>query len=95
MSRSSGVSVYQFKVVLKDSKPPIWRRIQLRSDTTLYKLHQILQVVMGWSDYHLHQFVIQGVYYGTPDPEFDFEVKSEKRVKLDQVISEVKAAMSG
>lgn len=90
MSQSSNVSVYQFKVTLNGSKPPIWRRIQVRSDTTLYELHQILQVVMGWSDYHLHQFVISGVSYGTPDPEFDFEVKNEKMVKLNQVISEVK-----
>ena len=87
MPQLSSVSVYQFKVTLRDSKPPIWRRIQVRSDTTLYKLHQTLQVVMGWSDYHLHQFVIHGVYYGTPDPEFDYEVKNEKRVKLNQVIS--------
>jgi hypothetical protein len=90
MSQASNVSVYQFKVTLNGIKPPIWRRIQVRSDTTLYELHQILQVVMGWSDYHLHQFVISGVYYGTPDPEFDFEIKNEKRVKLKQVISEVK-----
>lgn len=87
MPQLSSVSVYQFKVTLRDSKPPIWRRIQVRSDTTLYKLHQTLQVVMGWSDYHLHQFVIHGAYYGTPDPEFDYEVKNEKRVKLNQVIS--------
>ena len=60
MPQSSNVSVYQFKVTLNGSKPPIWRRIQVRSDTTLYKLHRILQVVMGWSDYHLHQFVIRG-----------------------------------
>ncbi len=64
MSQLSSVSVYQFKVTSRDSKPPIWRRIQMRSDTTLYKLHQTLQVVMGWSDYHLHQFVIHGVYFG-------------------------------
>lgn len=90
MSQSSGASVYQCKVTLKGSKPPIWRRIQVRSDTTLYKLHQILQAVMVWSDCHLHQFVIHGTNYGTPDPEFDFEVENEKRVKLNQVIFGVK-----
>ncbi|MDY7026950.1 MAG: plasmid pRiA4b ORF-3 family protein [Spirochaetota bacterium] len=81
------VSVYQLKVTLKESSPPIWRRIQVNSDISLYKLHQILQVVMGWLDYHLHQFVIHGEYYGVPEPDFDFEVKNEKRVKLNQVAS--------
>ena len=39
--------IYQLKVTLKDSKPPIWRRIQVVSDVSLAKLHQILQVAMG------------------------------------------------
>ena len=39
--------IYQMKVTLMDSKPPIWRRIQVPADITLAKLHQVLQVVMG------------------------------------------------
>ena len=50
--------VYQIKVTLKGSKPPIWRRMQITSDTTLAKLHRILQRVMGWEGSHLYQFVI-------------------------------------
>ena len=82
--------VYQLKVTLKDSKPPIWRRIQVTSNISLAKLHQILQTVMGWTDSHLHQFVAGQTYYGTPAPEFDFEVKDERRVKLSQVAPDVK-----
>jgi hypothetical protein len=76
--------IYQFKVTLKDSKPPIWRRVQVRSDTRLDQMHAILQTIMGWWDYHLHQFFIFGQYYGVPDPEFDdfMETKDEKRYKL-------------
>jgi hypothetical protein len=79
------VSVYQLKVTLKNSKPPIWRRIQVGSDINLYRLHQILQVVMGWTDSHLHQFIVHGEYYGTPDA--DLEVENETRLKLNQAIS--------
>ena len=82
--------VYQLKVTLKESKPPIWRRIQVRGSTTLAKLHQVLQVVMGWTDSHLHQFIVGGVYFGVPDPEWDLEVKSERRVQLAQVLPDVK-----
>jgi hypothetical protein len=84
-TKNQPASVYQLKVTLKTSKPPIWRRIQVNSDINLYRLHKILQVVMGWTDSHLHQFNVHGEYYGTPDP--DFEAKDEKRLKLYQAIS--------
>jgi len=48
------IQIYQIKVMLRDSHPPIWLRIQVTSDTTLAKLHRILQRVMGWEDTHLH-----------------------------------------
>jgi hypothetical protein len=57
------------KVTLRDSRPPIWRRIQVRSDTTLAALHRILQSVMGWEDAQLHQFVIRDERYCVPDEE--------------------------
>jgi hypothetical protein len=80
--------IYQIKVTLKDSKPPIWRRIQVRSDTTLGELHHVIQAVMGWEDYHLHQFTVGRTYYGIPEPGFDFEdVRDERRVKLSQIVT--------
>jgi len=85
-AKNKPISVYQLKVTLKNSKPPIWRRIQVNSDINLYRLHQHLQVMMGWTDSHLHQFIVHGEYYGTPDP--DFEVRNETSLKLDRVVSE-------
>lgn len=82
--------IYQLKVTLKHSKAPIWRRIQVRSDITLYKLHQILQIVMGWTNSHLHQFIVSGIYYGEPDLDFDCEVINEKRTRLNQIVRGVK-----
>ena len=87
---SSDLSVYQLKVTLRDSKPPIWRRIQVTSDIRLSTLHQVLQVVMGWEDAHLHQFMAHGFYYGTPHPDFGFEVKNEQHASLQQVVSRAK-----
>jgi hypothetical protein len=87
---SSDLSVYQLKVTLRDSKPPIWRRIQVISDTRLSVLHRVLQVVMGWEGAHLHQFMAHGMYYGTPHPDFGFEVKNEQQVSLQQVVSRPK-----
>jgi hypothetical protein len=50
--------IYQIKVTLKYSHPLIWRRIQVAGETTFHELHYILQRVMGWDDFHLHQFII-------------------------------------
>jgi hypothetical protein len=66
--------VYQIKISLRGIRPPIWRRLEVFSDTTLEKLHLIFQLAMGWANYHLHQFTIGGEEYGQPEPDYDFEV---------------------
>jgi hypothetical protein len=57
-------AVYQLKVVLRGVSPMIWRRVLVRSNTTIAGLHRTLQLAMGWSDEHLHRFVIHGKAYG-------------------------------
>lgn len=85
--QSTSQSIYQLKITLKDFRPPIWRRVQVTSDTTLGKLHQIIQESMGWTNSHLHAFSIQGVEYGQPQPEYDFNVQNERTVKLSSVVT--------
>jgi Plasmid pRiA4b ORF-3-like protein len=77
-----GTPLYRLKITLRDCKPPIWRRIVVRADMKLDRLHRVIQTAMGWSDCHLHQFAVSGVYYGQPDPEgddFGPETLNEKR----------------
>ncbi|ODS41191.1 hypothetical protein BEH94_09650 [Candidatus Altiarchaeales archaeon WOR_SM1_SCG] len=50
--------VYQFKITLKGTKPPVWRRIQVPETYSFWDLHVAIQDAMGWEDYHLHQFEI-------------------------------------
>jgi hypothetical protein len=45
---------------LDDAQPPIWRRLDLRSNLTLDLLHQVLQVAFGWTDSHPHRFSLGG-----------------------------------
>jgi hypothetical protein len=87
---SIDVPIYQIKVALKGSKPPIWRRIQVPCNITLAELHHILQAVMGWWDYHLHQFIVGRVYYGVPHPDFDdfMDMRDESQVRLNQIADE-------
>lgn len=59
-------TIYQFKITLVKSKPPIWRLIQVE-DCTLDKLHEHIQTAMGWTNTHLHQFEIFEKRYGDPE----------------------------
>ena len=81
--------VYELKVTLEGIKPPIWRRFRVRDDITLEKLHDLLQVIMGWTNSHLHQFMIGGTYYGHRDPELPPR-QDEKGVLLRQVLQKPK-----
>ena len=78
--------VFELKVVLRDTQPPIWRQIHVSSTTTLAKLHRVLQVTMGWTDSHLHEFDYHGAKYGVPDPEYDAPVVNERSVRLDALL---------
>ncbi len=81
--------IYQMKVTLVGSKPPIWRRIQVPASIKLSELHWILQKVMGWTDSHMHAFAVGARSYGEPDPEL--EMADEGRVALNKVVKGEKA----
>jgi hypothetical protein len=91
--RPHASSIYQLKVTLKGSKPPIWRRLQLRGDTRLSELHDILQLAMGWGDAHLHQFTAGEQSFGRPDADDWTEVRDERQVVLSQVARAEKARL--
>jgi hypothetical protein len=74
-------SVVRIYATLLDVDPAIWRRIEVPANFTLRDLHDVLQTVMGWADYHLHHFQIGGLMYGEPTPE-DRDILSEHKLKL-------------
>jgi len=59
------LSIYQLRIVLRGISPLIWRRVLVRSETTLAQLHAILQILFAWSDEHLHSFHVHGREYGS------------------------------
>ena len=60
--------ICQIRVSLMGLEPPIWRRLLVPADMNLKQLHQVLQVAMGWEDYHMHDFRIGKQRFGEPDP---------------------------
>jgi hypothetical protein len=63
-TQPGAVKVYQLRITLREVSPLVWRRVLVRSDTSIAQLHDTLQIAMGWEDAHLHQFRIHGKAYG-------------------------------
>jgi len=77
---------FQIKVTLKNTKPPIWRRILVAPEIKLDRLHDVLQIAMGWDNSHLHQFETPLGYIA--DPAFGLEeAGSSKKTTLQSVLS--------
>jgi hypothetical protein len=51
--------IYQLGAVLRGISPLLWRRLLVRSDTTVAQLHEVLQIAFGWDDEHLNRFEIR------------------------------------
>ena len=87
---------FTVRVDLDDLKPPIWRRLAVAGDVTLSELHGVLQTAMGWTDSHLHHFLMgpgkrdrRREYFVEPFAESEGdEGIVERDVRLDQVVAE-------
>jgi len=82
--------IYQLKIVLLGSKPPIWRRLQVPGDASLNWLHAALQVAIGWTNSHLHQFLVGADRYSDTRHHFaeyegDLEVLEAHTFPLRQI----------
>ncbi|NJN23492.1 MAG: plasmid pRiA4b ORF-3 family protein [Acaryochloridaceae cyanobacterium RL_2_7] len=78
------------KITLRGIRPPIWRRVQVRSDATLCHLHWVIQWAMGWTNSHLHSFSIQGVEYSMPRIDIgldELDMRDGQSVQLNQVVT--------
>src|SRR5215510_5572249 len=90
MPDSPELNIYQIRIVLLGISPIIWRRLLVSSNLTIADLHETLQIVFGWSDDHLHRFLIHGKQYGVAylgGPTFRDD---PRRVKLSDLGLRVK-----
>jgi hypothetical protein len=87
-SKKAPPPIYQLKIALTGITPPIWRRIQVSGSIKLCCLHSAIQVAMGWTDSHLHQFEKDGKNWGVPEwDEFDeFDLIDEGKTQLAKVL---------
>jgi len=89
--KSTTSEIYELKVTLLGTSPPIWRRLQVPADMTLAQLHDVLQTAMGWQDGHMHEFSVGQRRFGRPDPQARLmglpSVENERTVRLSSLLS--------
>jgi hypothetical protein len=75
--------IYQIKVALVGTRPPIWRRLLVPADLSLASLHDAIQAAFGWDGSHLHVFQTSYGDFGQPDRELGY--LNERPVNLEQI----------
>jgi Plasmid pRiA4b ORF-3-like protein len=81
--------IFQLNVQLREVRPPVWRRVLVPGEIDLAELHEVVQVAMGWTNSHLHEFEVGSARYGGPDPDWGLdEVADESRVRLSAIAGE-------
>jgi Plasmid pRiA4b ORF-3-like protein len=88
-------TVHRLKLTLRSIRPPIWRRIEVDSNTTLYELSAVLEAAMGWLGGHLHAYEADGITYELPDEDSSFGRRpvDERKARLNKAVPTVGAKM--
>jgi hypothetical protein len=84
-------STFQLRISIQETDPEVWRRVLVPGTIPLDKLHDVIQDVFGWWDYHLHAFNIGVSRFGLPDVDgFEDEEQDidEHGVKLHSLVGE-------
>jgi len=88
--------IYQMKITLLGVEPGAWRRFAVQADIGLAKLHDVIQIVMGWENYHLHQFITKDRRSYLPaSDEFDLnpDEADESKFRLCDLLKRARARM--
>ena len=95
LKKPAAPTVHTVKASLHGAKPPVWRRLELPSELTLDRVHEVMQIAFSWHGYHLHQFETACGAFGRPDGDWGFEeVGDESAVALAQVAAEEKGKVA-
>ena len=89
------MKAYQLKIAIKDSHPPIWRRVVVPAGMSFSQLIKVFQISMGWLGGHLSMFEFQtlGIQIEEEPGEQlgwgDYEVLDASETLIDQFLDEM------
>lgn len=87
-------AVLQLKILLKEIKPLIWRRFLVEGRLTFHQLHEVIQVVMGWENYHLYEFPFKQFHFGIPENKHDTEYEDARKAHLKDFLEKEKQKLN-
>ena len=80
--------VFKIRVEIAESDPLIWRTFSIPTGCSFRHLHEALQIIMDWTDTHLHMFELNDFIVGAIDDEFpDDDTIDEKTAILSEYLS--------
>lgn len=77
VERASTPEAYEIEIALDEIEPRIWRRLVVPASLTLSRLHRVIQTAFGWTNSHLHQFVVE---------ERDVSTRRESKVSVADLV---------
>jgi hypothetical protein len=84
--------IYRLRVTLLGVTPPIWRSVLVSGNVSLKKLHQVIQIAMGWANSHVHVFTRANTKEPASDPRFGLEdTRDTARIKLRSFAPKVRS----
>jgi len=87
--RKTATKIYDLRIELKEIEPLIWRRVLVPGNITLPNLHDLLQLVMGWTNSHLHSFEVSERTFGMDGTDLEeLKMLNEKRFTLGEVLGD-------
>lgn len=90
---------YEIKVSIRDTHPPVWRRLQIPEGITFHELNAIIQLAFDWCGYHAYDFEVgatlheEGIFIELPELDngwFSHEIRNSKKERIDKYFKEYK-----
>ena len=82
MSADHNPLVIKTTITIADIEPAIWRRLLLPRGLNFAQLHEVIQAAFGWTDSHLHQFVVGGLVIGAPEVDQERKILEATEIAL-------------
>ncbi len=83
--------IVRIKITLDNVKPTVMRRIEVPVSVKLDTLHELIQAIMPWDNYHGYDFRVRETYWGIPMPDmegFGFPIADARKATLARALSE-------
>ena len=80
--------IARIRITLDDSKPAVWRRVELPLSNSLKTLHLTIQAAMLFENYHLFRFDVGDAYYGIrfDDDYMDPPTRDAGNIRLAKLV---------